>query len=92
MRRWKRAKSCGGGKGGCTHFFGRLFYGVRGQAKRDPAFDYTEALGTTEAAKITPRQSGVAPMFPLAAALHIKPPPAAVMAKPLARGCQDFRG
>ena len=44
-------------------------------AKRsgDTAFDYTEAPGHSEAAEIAPHQSGVAPLFPLGAALHIKP-------------------
>ena len=35
----------------------------------DTAFDLTEALGASEAAEITLPQSGVAPVFPLAAAL-----------------------
>jgi hypothetical protein len=42
----------------------------------DTAFDLTEALGISEAAEIASHQSGVAPVFPLAAAVHIKPPPA----------------
>jgi hypothetical protein len=36
--------------------FERLFCGARGQAKRDPAFLFTEALGNSEAAGITLRQ------------------------------------
>jgi len=44
-----------------------------GRASGDTAFDYTEAPGHSEAAEIAPHQSGVAPLFPLAAALHIKP-------------------
>jgi len=47
----------------------------------DTAFDFTEALGTSEAAEIASRQSGVAPVFPLAAAVHIQPPPAAANRK-----------
>jgi hypothetical protein len=52
-------------------------------AKRggDTAFDFTEALGTSEAAQIASHQSGVAPVFPLAAAVHIKPAPAAASRK-----------
>jgi hypothetical protein len=38
----------------------------------DTSFDFTKALGNSGAAGITLRQSGVAPVFPLAAAVHIK--------------------
>jgi len=38
----------------------------------DTALDFAEALGNSEEAQITLIQSGVAPPFPLAAALHIK--------------------
>jgi hypothetical protein len=47
----------------------------------DTAFDFTKALGDSDAPEITLRQSGVAPVFPLAAAVRIKPPFAAASRK-----------
>ena len=46
----------------------------------DTALDFAEALGNSEPVEITLIQSGVAPLFPLAAALHIKRPFAPVPA------------
>ena len=63
---------------GCISFSrAPLLWSAVAERSGDTALDFAVALGNSEEAQITLIQSGVAPLFPLAAALHIKQPLAA---------------
>jgi len=59
--------------GGASHFLGRRFYGVRWQSEAaTPLWISRRRLEIPRREQIRQIQSGVAPLFPLAAALHMK--------------------
>ena len=64
---WMRTRA------GCIAFSGMpSLWSAVAERSGDTALDFAEVPGNSAAAQITLIQSGVAPLFPLAAALHIK--------------------